>query len=341
MLGMKKSLVGNREAHEILEIASLSGRINLLQHDVWDLTWCHQIDRWELMMKCQCKNSKRHMFQLHTLRRVKRFHQMFLWPRLNQKIQCRQLPCVAFCSNVLQIRWTVWSHRNVTEVTMMIILHFIPLIIMIWRMCQKFWKMGRVSSVEQGCLTCWTVVGMRLNSRLEHRKTKHWQKHSPLNFCRKKSTICLSRSVFRWTKKQYNKSATIPIQKQPSVWWSDGDVQKRKCQLCQLNRNVSLSQRKTRNSARLSNILWSKRHHVKGSHRLRWWKCAGLWRSKMMDLWKHERWCKVLQTEDLARIQRLLQPHPVDLVRVSWHLPHHLVFKLTKGTWNAHFFMET
>ena len=30
---------------------------------------------------------------------MKQFHQMFLWPRLNRKIQCRQLPCVAFCSN--------------------------------------------------------------------------------------------------------------------------------------------------------------------------------------------------------------------------------------------------
>ena len=34
-------------------------------------------------------------------------------------------------------------------------------------------KMGRVSSVEQGCLTCWTVLGLRLKSQLKHRKTKH------------------------------------------------------------------------------------------------------------------------------------------------------------------------
>ena len=72
------------------------------------------------------------------LRQAKQFHQMFLWPRLNGKIQCRQLPCVAFCSNVLQIRWTVWNLRNVPEVMMMILLHFVRLIIMIWRMCQKF-----------------------------------------------------------------------------------------------------------------------------------------------------------------------------------------------------------
>ena len=39
-----------------------------------------------------------------------------------------------------------------------------------------------------------------------------------------------------------------------------------------------------------------------------------------------------LQTKDFSRFQRLLQPHPVDLVRFSCHLPHHLVFKLTKET---------
>ena len=41
------------------------------------------------------------MFLLLILRRVKRSRQMFLWPRLNRKIQCRQLPCVAFCRNPL------------------------------------------------------------------------------------------------------------------------------------------------------------------------------------------------------------------------------------------------
>ena len=123
---------------------------------------------------------------------------------------------------------------------------FLSTHIMIGRRCQKFWKMGRVSSVEQGRLTCWIVLGLRLKFQLEHRKAKHWQKHSPLNLCRKMSTICWSQSVFRWTKRRYNKSAAIPIQKQPSMWRSDDDVQKWKCQLCQLNRNVSLSKRKTR-----------------------------------------------------------------------------------------------
>ena len=32
-----KSLVGTHEAHEILAVAVLSGRINLMQHHVWDL----------------------------------------------------------------------------------------------------------------------------------------------------------------------------------------------------------------------------------------------------------------------------------------------------------------
>ena len=38
MLGEKKSLAGTREAHEILAVAVLSGRINLMQHHAWDLS---------------------------------------------------------------------------------------------------------------------------------------------------------------------------------------------------------------------------------------------------------------------------------------------------------------
>ena len=38
MLGKTISLVGTHEAHEILAIAVLSGRINLMQHHVWDPT---------------------------------------------------------------------------------------------------------------------------------------------------------------------------------------------------------------------------------------------------------------------------------------------------------------
>ena len=40
-------------------------------------------------------------------------------------------------------------------------------------MVSENFKSGRVSSVEQRCLTCWTVLGLRLKSRLEHRKAKH------------------------------------------------------------------------------------------------------------------------------------------------------------------------
>ena len=36
MLGKKKSPVGTHEAHEIQAAAALSGRINLMQHHVWD-----------------------------------------------------------------------------------------------------------------------------------------------------------------------------------------------------------------------------------------------------------------------------------------------------------------
>ena len=36
MIGKKKSLVGTQEAYEIQAAAVLSGRINLMQHHVWD-----------------------------------------------------------------------------------------------------------------------------------------------------------------------------------------------------------------------------------------------------------------------------------------------------------------
>ena len=56
MLGKKKkSLVGIHEEHEIQDEVVLTGHNNLMQHHVWDLTWCHQVDLRELMMKCQCK----------------------------------------------------------------------------------------------------------------------------------------------------------------------------------------------------------------------------------------------------------------------------------------------
>ena len=69
------------------------------------------------------------------------------------------------------------------------------------------------------------------------------------------------------TKRRYDKFAAIPIQETAF----NVMVRRRRAEVkvSTLNRNVSLSNRKTRNSARLSNILWSRRHHVKGSHCLR------------------------------------------------------------------------
>ena len=78
-------------------------------------------------------------------------------------------------------------------------------------------KDGKSIFSGQGCLTCRTVLGFRSRSRLKHRKVKHRQKHSTLNLCRKMSTICWSQSVFHWMKKPYNKSAAVPIQRQPSM----------------------------------------------------------------------------------------------------------------------------
>ena len=44
MLGKRKSLVGTHEAREIEVVVVLSGHNNLIQHHVWNLTWCHQVD---------------------------------------------------------------------------------------------------------------------------------------------------------------------------------------------------------------------------------------------------------------------------------------------------------
>ena len=144
MLGKKKSLVGTHEAHEIRAEVVLSGHNDLMQHHVKDLTWCHQVDLRELIMKCQCKNTKRHMLLSQILRQVNRFHLTFLQLRLNQKIQYRQCPRVASRSNVLRIHWTVRNLRSVPEVTMMRIMHFSLLVITIWRRCLKLRKMAKM-----------------------------------------------------------------------------------------------------------------------------------------------------------------------------------------------------
>ena len=77
------------------------------------------------MMECQCKSKNRHMFLSHILRQVNRFHQMFLWPPLNRKIQCSQnfhaSHSVQTSSKSVGI---VRNLRNVPEVTKMTILHF-------------------------------------------------------------------------------------------------------------------------------------------------------------------------------------------------------------------------
>ena len=52
---------------------------------------------------------------------------------------------------------------------MMIILHFFPLNSMSVR---KFDRWGKVSSVEQGCLTCCTVLGLRLKLQLKRQKNE-------------------------------------------------------------------------------------------------------------------------------------------------------------------------
>ena len=44
MLGKRKSLAGTHEAREIQAVVALSGYNNLMQHHVWELTWCHQVD---------------------------------------------------------------------------------------------------------------------------------------------------------------------------------------------------------------------------------------------------------------------------------------------------------
>ena len=67
----------------------------------------------------------------------------------------------------------------------------------------------------------------------------------------------------------------------------------------------------------LSNILWSRRHHVRDLTVCVDEKALGCDVQGMMVLSRHDWWCKFLQTKDLARFQRLLQPHPVDLVRFS------------------------
>ena len=112
------------------------------------------------------------MFLSHILRQVNRFHPTFLLVRFHREIQHRRCPRVASRSKVLRIHLTVRNLRNVPEVTMMRIVHFSLLVIRIWRRCLKMYRMAKVSSVEQGCLTCRTVLGLRSKPRPRHRTLK-------------------------------------------------------------------------------------------------------------------------------------------------------------------------
>ena len=89
------------------------------------------------MMKCQCKNPKRHVSVAH--------------PSASETIPSDVPVASVEPENSVQttsMRRTLFKRPpnpldrveppNVPEVTMMIILHFFPLIIMIWRRCQKF-----------------------------------------------------------------------------------------------------------------------------------------------------------------------------------------------------------
>ena len=40
----EEEITGTHEAHEIRAVAVLSGHNDLVQHHVWDLTWCYQVD---------------------------------------------------------------------------------------------------------------------------------------------------------------------------------------------------------------------------------------------------------------------------------------------------------
>ena len=41
------------------------------------------------------------------------------------------------------------------------------------KVSENYERWEELSSVEQGSLTCWTVLGLRLKTRMEHRKAKH------------------------------------------------------------------------------------------------------------------------------------------------------------------------
>ena len=65
-------------------------------------------------------------------------------------------------------------------------------------------------SVEQGCLTCLTVLGLRFKPKPRHRKANRRQIQGLLNFCRKMSKGCWLQSVFLCTKETIQQICSNP-----------------------------------------------------------------------------------------------------------------------------------
>ena len=104
-------------------------------------------------------------------------HLTFLLIWLGLKIQHRQCPRVASRSDVLQIHWPVLSLRNAPGLTVMTILQLSLLTIVILGRCPKFARWKRERPVEQGCLTCRTVLRLQLKPKPRQGKVnQQWMK---------------------------------------------------------------------------------------------------------------------------------------------------------------------
>ena len=102
--------------------------------------------------------------------------------------------------------------RNVPKLTVMSVLHFSLFTIVIWRRSPGSLTMEKVCSVEQRCLTCRTVLGLR--SKPRHRKVNQRWMRILLSLRKRMSPLRWSRSL---SSKKYNKHASIPIQRQLSM----------------------------------------------------------------------------------------------------------------------------
>ena len=126
---------------------------------------------------------------------------LLIW--LGLKIQHRQCPRVASRSDVLQIHWPVLNLRNAPGLTVMTILQLSLLQIVILGRCPKFARWKRERPVEQGCLTCRTVLRLQLKPKPRQGKVNQQWMKIMLNLRRKMSTICFSKSVSLQMKKQH------------------------------------------------------------------------------------------------------------------------------------------